>query len=628
MAESSNRVTFLSAVFRGVGIRSFIIVSILGICFTFVTYLNYGSFIKLIPKIVLMLNNSRRFRNSEKEYIYSMEDIVVESKPNRTAERDSVVYAVENITVDSKPNITAQSDAAVYFSEKNFTSIERNYHQTQVNCSAVFAGIKEEVDRAVAIATVLATEVDGDKYSKDRLAAKKAKNDTLYSETESEVKEWAWKVKKLDNQWYLNATQDCDYFKRTRGYITSSLTQEEEEFPIAFSLIVYKDIEMVERLLRSIYRPQNRYCIHVDAKSDQEFFEAVQSIAHCFSDNVALSSRRMKVVWGKYTVLELELICMGDLWVLDDNETPLGKSSTKINYISSSLYSITPGNVYRPDSTESGGGTKRDTAERSDAKRRKWKYFINLTGQEFPLKTNYELVKILKAYKGANNEDGTRMRADIKRWVAFPPHGIQPAKGAVHTLLNRATVDFILHDSIAKDFVGWLRKTKIPDETLFASINYNRDLQIPGTYNGTDLEQVISYNRYKHWYGTICYSEQHVRGICILSIGDLQRLGEAPHLFANKFYLHQDRIVIGCLEEKIFNDTRDEFLGRKTFNTTFYSEQDFVINRVRGAVILSLKMSKCLLKDVDGAVTREMVPKSAQTSRREFQFEPIRNALI
>jgi hypothetical protein len=36
-----------------------------------------------------------------------------------------------------------------------------------------------------------------------------------------------------------------------------------------------------------------------------------------------------------------------------------------------------------------------------------WKYFINLTGQEFPLKTNYELVKILQAYNGANDVEAT-----------------------------------------------------------------------------------------------------------------------------------------------------------------------------------------------------------------------------
>jgi hypothetical protein len=39
-----------------------------------------------------------------------------------------------------------------------------------------------------------------------------------------------------------------------------------------------------------------------------------------------------------------------------------------------------------------------------------WKYFINLTGQEFPLRTNWELVQILTAYNGANNLEGTRAR--------------------------------------------------------------------------------------------------------------------------------------------------------------------------------------------------------------------------
>ena len=31
-----------------------------------------------------------------------------------------------------------------------------------------------------------------------------------------------------------------------------------------------------------------------------------------------------------------------------------------------------------------------------------WKYYINLTGQEFPLKTNLKIVEILQAMNGAN----------------------------------------------------------------------------------------------------------------------------------------------------------------------------------------------------------------------------------
>ncbi|CAG5122436.1 unnamed protein product [Candidula unifasciata] len=151
----------------------------------------------------------------------------------------------------------------------------------------------------------------------------------------------------LSDLFYLNLTKDCDDFHKQRGYIMSSLTDEEEQFPIAYSILVYKDAEMVERLLRAIYRPQNVYCIHVDQKASNSSFNAISAIAKCFP-NVFMASRRSSVYWGTFTVLEPELTCMEDLW-----------------------------------------------------KYPKWKYFINLTGQEFPLRTNHELVKILTLYRGA-----------------------------------------------------------------------------------------------------------------------------------------------------------------------------------------------------------------------------------
>ncbi|KAJ8315951.1 hypothetical protein KUTeg_005965 [Tegillarca granosa] len=63
----------------------------------------------------------------------------------------------------------------------------------------------------------------------------------------------------------------CNHFKSERGYITNSLTFEEEYFPIAYSIVVFKDEAQVERLLRAIYRPQNFYCIHIDIKSSNSF---------------------------------------------------------------------------------------------------------------------------------------------------------------------------------------------------------------------------------------------------------------------------------------------------------------------------------------------------------------------
>jgi hypothetical protein len=149
-------------------------------------------------------------------------------------------------------------------------------------------------------------------------------------------------------------TANCKRFIENRGYITDPLTEEEENFPIAYSIIVYKSPEQFEMLLRSIYRPQNFYCVHVDKKTKDNVFQDIMSILECFP-NVFLASKRYAVVWGGLSVLLPEIVCMADLL----------------------------------------------------ARSRRWKYFINLTGQEFPLRTNYELVKILTILNGTNIVDST-----------------------------------------------------------------------------------------------------------------------------------------------------------------------------------------------------------------------------
>ncbi len=53
----------------------------------------------------------------------------------------------------------------------------------------------------------------------------------------------------------------CSYFRSIRGYNNYTITRLEEEFPIAFSILTYENVEQFERLLRIIYRPQNAYCI-------------------------------------------------------------------------------------------------------------------------------------------------------------------------------------------------------------------------------------------------------------------------------------------------------------------------------------------------------------------------------
>ena len=157
----------------------------------------------------------------------------------------------------------------------------------------------------------------------------------------------------IPESFYIEHTKNCKMFRSFRGYISKPGTEEELKFPLAFSIIMYKDVDRAERLLRAIYTPQNFYCIHVDKSSNPKIHKAMNGIASCF-DNVFTVSSPIAVEWGAFSVLQTELLCLRELW-----------------------------------------------------KYKSWKYFINLTGQEFPLQTNWELVQILSSFKGANDVDAT-----------------------------------------------------------------------------------------------------------------------------------------------------------------------------------------------------------------------------
>ncbi|XP_071100618.1 beta-1,3-galactosyl-O-glycosyl-glycoprotein beta-1,6-N-acetylglucosaminyltransferase-like [Haliotis cracherodii] len=298
------------------------------------------------------------------------------------------------------------------------------------------------------------------------------------------------------------------------------MTKDEEDFPIAFSMMVYKHIEQVERLLRMVWRPNNVYCIAIDAKTRKEFVEAVLSIAKCF-DNVFVHPVQVDVQWGTFSVLEPDVLCMDLLW----------------------------------------------------KQNRKWRYFINLTGQEFPLKTNYELVQILKVYNGANDIKGTFREANMDRWASagVPPAGLKPRKGAVHIVASRGYVDYVLHNDTAMLLLQWVKKVQIPDEAFFSMLNYNPHLEVPGSYTGdVDDDKRMFLGRYKLWYPQDTCSGRIARNICIMEVRDLSNLVKAPELFVNKFFYDHHPLAYDCLEKWYHNKVDLEKSGNLEFDATLY----------------------------------------------------------
>ncbi|KAF1550157.1 N-acetyllactosaminide beta-1,6-N-acetylglucosaminyl-transferase, partial [Eudyptula albosignata] len=232
----------------------------------------------------------------------------------------------------------------------------------------------------------------------------------------------------------------CTEYITQNHYITCALSAEEAAFPIAYVMTLHKEFETFERLFRAVYMPQNVYCIHVDAKAPAPFRQAVRRLVGCFP-NAFLASRTERVVYGGASRLRADLHCMRDL-----------------------LASAVP-----------------------------WRYLLNTCGQDFPLKTNREIVRLLKGLGGKNVTPGvlppphitTRTkyvhREQLYSFFSFmlwtfvrkapPPHNITIYFGSAYVAVTRPFVEFVLRDQRAIDLLAWSEDTYSPDEHFWVTLN-------------------------------------------------------------------------------------------------------------------------------------------------------------
>lgn len=256
---------------------------------------------------------------------------------------------------------------------------------------------------------------------------------------------------------YIKLTENCTAFKSSNKYTLHPADEEEGNYSIAFNILMHKDVEQVERLLRAIYRPQNFYCIHVDGKSPNVTLSAMRAITKCFP-NVILASKMERVVYAGQSRLQADINCMSDL-VKHSNQ---------------------------------------------------WKYLINVAGQAFPLKTNSEMVKILKIYNGANDIEGIYGKRVLRsrflnEWLEVDvntsrptmkktgkqnpptPFDIDIVRGSAYGVFSREFVEFLLNDKKARALLTWSKHTWSPDEHYWATLHHtysNPHINAPGSYKG------------------------------------------------------------------------------------------------------------------------------------------------
>ncbi|XP_068694092.1 N-acetyllactosaminide beta-1,6-N-acetylglucosaminyl-transferase-like isoform X2 [Montipora foliosa] len=292
------------------------------------------------------------------------------------------------------------------------------------------------------------------------------------------------------------------------------VSEEEKQLPIAYSITLYKSARLFERILQAIYMPNNVYCIHIDKKSPDILLTAIKAMIRCLP-NVFIAATRTSVFWGHFSLVQAQFNCMEEL-------------------------------------------------SRSNVK---WKYYISLVGQDFPLYVNKEIVRALLTLKNHNNIDSFPMpKSDLYRvkYVHLfiknknkfirrgkkrpPPHNIAIYKGATHIIAIREFVDFVLHNQIAKDFVEFLKDTFIPDESVYGSLQQHP--LAPGGIRGKQ-PQYIARAMYWRLKSTknICKGFW-VRALCWITFQDLQwAFGEEKKmkLFVHKIPFNFRNELIDCI---------------------------------------------------------------------------------
>ena len=366
------------------------------------------------------------------------------------------------------------------------------------------------------------------------------KNCSLLREGEEEE---VWRVKQQLSRW--NHTEALEQFSSWMSGGCPSVarqfsdnfyvSQEEVDFPIAFVLLVHTNPLQVVRLLRAIYRPHNLYCIHPDAKQSAHFISVFRKLAACLP-NVIVASELQEVYWGYHTMMDGELTCMQDLLQFEGH---------------------------------------------------RWKYVINIGGQELPLKTNREMVGVLRAMEGASGVHGWPISPQtfedrftwevkfdyqenraVKTDTRLPavPHNITIYKNTHFCALTRVFLKFMLFNQKAVDFRNFMRRVWVPEEEYYSSL-----YKIPEAPSGhLSTKNIPLINAILWTYSDAdfeaCKGGYMVHHICILTIEELGYIfsngvnSDHPKFFFNKYYMEHDHVVMDCMEERLYEQNTLEYL--------------------------------------------------------------------
>ncbi|EYB88569.1 hypothetical protein Y032_0245g3570 [Ancylostoma ceylanicum] len=350
-------------------------------------------------------------------------------------------------------------------------------------------------------------------------------------------REWKYDFKRFEKEIYKSKNV-CETINKYFYFEKKPLSEEEEKFPLAFGFVMYKDLVQVLLELSLFYHPQNAYCITIDGTASRPFKNVIMALPKCFKNISTFIGKRSQ--WGTYGILDNVYNCFKYLAHL-----------------------------------------KHD-----------WKYYQYLSGSDLPLRTNLEMVRIMKALNGSINSDIEEYEMDRYRTM----EGIHPPvplfKSAMSVSMPRAAANYIVRSQKVKRLLRYLSHTWIPDESFWTSIAGNAPLlRVPGSYRARDIiwlrkhmnmnppwEKTTSsvgttyIGRYQVWEWQKVCGGQIKSWSCVFGVLDVPDIITRPELIVHKLSLSVEPAAFMCILKEIRYRSHNPI----EFDATSYSEMPTV----------------------------------------------------
>jgi len=224
---------------------------------------------------------------------------------------------------------------------------------------------------------------------------------------------------------------------------------------IAYLILVHRYPGQFKRLFRAIWHPANYYLIHVDKRSGVGLQTEIQDFLSSFANTSLLKSQ--SILWGGYSMVDAELRGIEELLKISSE----------------------------------------------------WEFFINLSAQDFPLKSQTHIQDFLSRNIGKDFikvANQRKIRPDTlsrienyciefsKRILRTPikrPYlrGVTPYIGNQWMILSRKFCEYICYTPEVKRFKRFYRHTFIPDEGFFQTVIMNTNYK--GTIVNDDKRTIV-----------------------------------------------------------------------------------------------------------------------------------------